>query len=225
MSEYTATIRKDFDIISSFKAKKWDTNKQFYKFIIKNLPADPVIVLEVGSGQGKFCKVLAKHSQSVTGIDLSDGMISKAQESNPADNIKYLKADYLNYNFPENHFDCIITVTSLHHINFDSFAVKVKHDLNPGGKLIIIDLLHDNFIGSMLNAGVSVPLSIAKNIYHNGFIRTPKAERDYWNKHAATDVYLTYGELINYAKKYFANAEIKKQLFWRYSLVWTKKID
>lgn len=222
MSEYTTTIQNDFDIISSFKPKKWDTNKQFYKFIIKNFPDNPVNVLEVGSGQGKLCKELAKHSESVTGIDLSDGMISKAKESNSANNIKYFKADYLNYNFPENHFDCIISIASLHHINFDSFAVKAKHDLKPGGKLIIIDLLQDNFIGKMLNASVSVPLSIAKNIYHNGFIRTPKAERDYWTKHAATDVYLTYDELIKNKNKYFPNAEVKKQLFWRYSLVWTK---
>jgi SAM-dependent methyltransferase len=222
MSEYVSTIQQDFDIISSFESKKWDTNKQFYKFIINNLPTNPGNVLEVGSGQGKLCKELAKHSQSVTGIDLSEGMISKAKELNPSGNIKFIQGDYLNYGFPENHFDCIITIACLHHINFDSFAVKAKHDLNPGGKLIIIDLLHDNFIGSMLNASVSVPLSIAKNIYHNGFIRTPKAERDYWNKHGTTDVYLTYNELINLRNKHFPDAEVKKQLFWRYSLVWCK---
>jgi 2-polyprenyl-3-methyl-5-hydroxy-6-metoxy-1,4-benzoquinol methylase len=222
MSNYVSTVQQDFDVISSFQSKKWDTNKQFYKFIINNLPANAKNVLEVGSGQGKLCKELAKHSESVTGIDLSDGMISKAKESNPANNIKYFKADYLNYNFPENHFDCIITMAALHHINFDSFAVKVKHDLKPNGRLIVIDLLQNNFIENAINAIASIPLGIAKNIYHNGFIRTPKAERDYWNKHGATDVYLTYDELINLRNKYFPDAEVKKQLFWRYSLVWCK---
>lgn len=222
MPDYTTTIRQDFDIISSFKGKRWDTNKQFYKFIINNLPANAKNVLEVGSGQGKLCKELAKHSESVTGIDLSDRMILKSKELNPPDNVKFLKADYLNYEFPENHFDAIITIACLHHINFDSFGVKVKHDLRPGGTLIIIDLLNDSFIRSILNASVSVPLSIAKNIYYNGFIRTPKAERDQWKKHSATDVYFTYDELLKLANKHFPNAEVKRQLFWRYSLVWTK---
>lgn len=222
MSDYSSTIRQDFDVISAFPAKKWDHNKEFYKFVINNLPSNCKNTLEIGSGQGKLCKELAKYSESVIGLDLSQKMTAHAQKLNSSDNIKYFTADYLNYDFPKNHFDCIITMAVLHHINFDSFAEKVKHDLKPNGRLIVIDLLQNNFLENAINASVSIPLGIAKNIYHNGFIRTPKAERDQWKKHSAADVYLTYDELIKLANKYFPGAEVRKEWFWRYSLVWTK---
>ncbi len=96
-------------------------------------------VLDVGCGAGiPTSKFLIKRGIKVTGIDLSDKMLSLARDNVP--NAKFFKMDMNELKFEENTFDGIVSVYTLFHVpkknHLDIFK-KFFKILKPGGILLI----------------------------------------------------------------------------------------
>jgi ubiquinone/menaquinone biosynthesis C-methylase UbiE len=74
---------------------------------------DPVInksVLDYGCGTGTFCRFLRERGAVVTGVDISEKMISLAKNNNSNDDITYyhINSGYLDF-LPENSFDYVVS--------------------------------------------------------------------------------------------------------------------
>jgi 2-polyprenyl-3-methyl-5-hydroxy-6-metoxy-1,4-benzoquinol methylase len=66
-------------------------------------------------------------------------MIRIAQEhSKFYPNIDYVIGDIMTQQFTDNHFDCIATLTTLHHLQIETILRKVKKALKPGGILFAL---------------------------------------------------------------------------------------
>ena len=81
------------------------------KIFRQNLPAGRLKILDAGTGAGFFAAILAKLGHEVTGIDMSQKMLSEAKK-----NLRELKlsADFRKMNaqaldFPDETFDAIVT--------------------------------------------------------------------------------------------------------------------
>ncbi|MBC8465632.1 class I SAM-dependent methyltransferase [bacterium] len=73
-------------------------------FLIKELKVSPgVSILDVGCGTGRHSVELAKRGYNMTGVDLSSGMLSKAQEKaeTAGVNVTWIQADAAQFTFDE----------------------------------------------------------------------------------------------------------------------------
>jgi len=97
-------------------------------------------VLEVGVGTGRNLKYYPEGS-SVTGIDISEGMLEKAHEkARGMQNITLLPMDAENMEFPDNTFDYVVTTFVLCSVPDPVKALKeMRRVLKPSGELIAIE--------------------------------------------------------------------------------------
>jgi 2-polyprenyl-3-methyl-5-hydroxy-6-metoxy-1,4-benzoquinol methylase len=129
-------------------------------------------ILDIGCGTGRYSIELAKRGYAVTGIDLSENMLSKAREKARKEkiaNIKLLKADARSLEFDEE-FDLVIMICegSFPLMETDAMNFKILQNaynsLKNKGKFIfttlnglfplfhsVKDFLNDNSIGMSKN--------------------------------------------------------------------------
>lgn len=219
----TQKIQRDFDRIALLEQSTWDHNSHYHSFLLEQLPPHCVSILEIGCGTGMFSRFLAKRADRVMAIDLSPKMIEVAkQRSEGYVNIDFQVADILEWEFPVEQFDAIMSIATFHHLPLESLLSSLKVALKPGGKLVILDLLeHEGIQDIPLNA-ISVPLSWILRALRNRNIRPTMEAVEAWREHGRTDKYLTRSQAQQIYKRSLAGATVRTHLFWRYSVVWEK---
>ena len=112
------------------------------------------ICVDLGSGRGNDVIKLADEvgeTGYVYGIDISEGMITKAQTNIQKFDVKnaaIIKAELEQLPLEENHVDLIISNCTINHAN-DKHAVwqEVKRILKPGGRFVVSDIYATSPIG------------------------------------------------------------------------------
>lgn len=216
-------IRDDFDRIALHDQEGWDHNNHYHPFLLKQLPSRGKTVLDIGCGTGEFSRLLAKRFDTVVAIDLSPNMIEVAkQRSQQFININFQVADILQWKFPVAQFDAIASIATLHHLPLENLLPNLKAALKPGGKLVILDLLaHENW-RDQLSDFMAVPLNWLLQILRNRHLQPSPEAAEAMREHLLTDEYLTLSQVRKIYTSFLGNAQIRKHLFWRYSVVWEK---
>lgn len=101
--------------------------------------------MDLACGTGVLCEILHKKGIAASGMDLSEGMIAIARESDPA--ISYDVADMVTYR-PDRRFDLVTcTGDALNHIpdlsDVQTIFRNVHGFLNSGG-YFVFDILNEN---------------------------------------------------------------------------------
>ena len=147
-------LREGDKVYDDFYAKVYDElvfNKikndyELGAIVDSTKPTDTSIILDVGCGTGHHVSSLADKGYKVVGIDLSESMIKKAQETYP--NLDFRVSDALaTMSFPANSF------THITCLYFTIYYIKDKrlffenciHWLMPGGFLILHLVNRDKF--------------------------------------------------------------------------------
>ncbi|MDL5056245.1 class I SAM-dependent methyltransferase [Geitlerinema calcuttense] len=221
--QFSQKIQADFDQIAQLQTLRWDHNSHYHPFLLKQLPANCPNVLEVGCGGGEFSRLLAQRAESVTAIDLSPTMIERAkQNSLTYPHLHFQVADILEWEIPDEQFDAIASIATVHHIPLETLLPRLKAALKPGGKLLILDLVENAQLQDFLLDFVAVPLNwILQFWYNRRFRPTPEAIA-LWREHIRTDEYLTLSQAKQLYSQYLEGAIVRRHLFWRYSMVWQK---
>lgn len=219
---YKGIVSNDFDRIALLPGEKWNANNHYDSILLKNIPDECDRILEVGCGTGNLCNLLAEKSNEVIGIDASPKMISIAKEQNKCRNIHYVLGDYLKIEYPGEHFDCIISVATVHHLPMEAFLTKVKKELKRNCRLIILDLYHPGALTDYFFSAIAFPISKLHRLFHNHRLISSKEHDEIWKKHGQRDSYLTLNQVSELSEKNLKGAKIRRLLFWRYSLIWTK---
>ncbi len=90
--------------------------------------------LDIGSGEGKALLEGLKREWDVTGIDIVDNRIGEAK----AERIKFIKGNFLEYEFPGNYFDFIYLDSVLEHVlSPKEYLLKIKSILKTEGIVYI----------------------------------------------------------------------------------------
>lgn len=100
-------------------------------------------VLELGCGTGKNTEWLQQKTERLLAADLSEGMLLKAREKVPAENVQFLQADITKqWTFAETEsFDLVTCSLILEHIQNLSFIFAEAHKaLQPNGFFYICEL-------------------------------------------------------------------------------------
>ncbi len=115
-----------------------------WEFVLKELVSDAPgkQALDIGTGRGQFAFYLARLGFAVTGIDLSEKMISHARK-NPIThkrNIVFQTGDAEKLEFEDNTFDVVASRNLLWTLpNPDKALNEWRRILRPGGTLVVSD--------------------------------------------------------------------------------------
>ena len=103
-------------------------------------------VLDLGCGYGWHCKYcIEKNAKAVIGIDLSEKMIQEAQKRNHDPKIEYRVCSLLDYEYPKNSFDIVISNLVLHYISdLNNIYKNVYQTLKKEGTFIF-NIEHPTF--------------------------------------------------------------------------------
>lgn len=220
----TQKIQTDFDGIALLEQPTWNHNSHYHSFLLKQLPAQCANILEIGCGTGAFSRLLAQRSHRVKAIDLSPKMIEVAQcQCECYINIDFQVADILQWEFPVEHFDAIVSIATFHHLPLENLLPSLKAALKQGGKLIVLDLVEHEIVRDSLSDVIAVPLSWIFQMFKNRRIRPTREAAEIWREHGRTDKYLTQSQAQQIYPKVLTGAIVRKHLFWRYSVVWQKE--
>lgn len=95
--------------------------------------------LDVGCGEGRFCRILRARGLEVTGIDFTPALIEIARQRDPEGDYRVGNAEAIE--FPDNSFDLVVSYVSLLDIPDISKAIsEMARVLGPGGSLLLANL-------------------------------------------------------------------------------------
>ncbi len=216
-------IQSDFDKLALFDEDSWDHNSHYHNFLLKQIPSNCQEALEIGCGTGAFSRQLSRYADRVLALDLSPEMIKVAQQrSVEYSNIEYQIADVLTFDFHEQHFDCVVSIATLHHLPLEIILQKMRSILKPNGILLVLDLYEAVGFKDGVRDLLATPVHTILKLKHTGRIREAEEVRAAWAAHGANDTYLPVSEVRQVCDNLIPGAKITKHLLWRYSIVWQK---
>ncbi len=119
--------------------------KEFYPFTSSYLIKDAsASILDLGCGTGielGYYFSLGGNAK-ITCIDLSRGMLEKLKQKFSERDISIMLGSYFDLPFPENAFNCAVSVESLHHFTKEEkipLYKKLRKSLKDGGFFILTD--------------------------------------------------------------------------------------
>jgi ubiquinone/menaquinone biosynthesis C-methylase UbiE len=219
------SIQSDFDRIASLTEENWNHNAHYHNYLINQIPVQCRHILELGCGTGEFSRLLAERAEKVLAIDLSPQMICLAKErSKLYPSIDFVEADVMTYRLPDNQFDCITTLTTLHHLPMESILKKIRKALKSGGVFVCLDLYQRSNLRDWLFDSAAFPANLFLTFIKTGKPRPPREVREAYAEHGKTDTYLTLPQIKRICADILPGALVRRHLFWRYSIVWKKEI-
>ena len=189
----------------------WNHNTHYHPLVLRALPKNAARVLDLGCGQGLLTRKLAARCSDVVGIDPDRDALAAARNAG-AQNITYIEADVMTYPFANESFDMIAGIAVLHHLPLDAALARLRTLLKPGGVLCIIGLYRHHSITDYLVDAAAVPASLA--------IRGFRSQADVGAP--TSDPAETLGEIRERARAALPGSCLRRHLFFRYSLIWTR---
>jgi ArsR family transcriptional regulator len=109
----------------------------------------PIVVADLGAGEGTLSQLLARHAKKVIAIDNSEKMVefgaALAREHGFA-NLEYRLGDIEDPPIPAGSVDLALFSQALHHAINPARALAAAHRiLRPGGRVAVLDLLAHHF--------------------------------------------------------------------------------
>lgn len=119
----------------------------FGQMLLRVLP--PLVVADLGAGEGLLSELLARRSKKVIAVDNSEKMVAfgtaKAKK-NGLKNLEFRLGDLQEPPIDANSVDLIVLSQALHHARQPDKSIAACHRiLKPGGQIMILDLLQHNF--------------------------------------------------------------------------------
>jgi len=95
-------------------------------------------VLDLGCGFGWHCRYAREqHAAEVVGVDISAKMLESAREQTDDPAITYLQAPIEDIDFPDGHFDVVLSSLAFHYVqSFDAVCQKIHSCLKQGGTFV-----------------------------------------------------------------------------------------
>lgn len=126
-------IAEHFDVT---RVWPWKECTEFIKTIPQNS-----LILDLGCGSGRHCKMIIQNNNKVIGIDISKKQLKIAKGKNK--NGIFIKGDVVNIPVKDDVFDAILFIATLHHLNTEKERIESLNELkrvlkNKGNALISV---------------------------------------------------------------------------------------
>jgi ubiquinone/menaquinone biosynthesis C-methylase UbiE len=95
--------------------------------------------LDLGCGEGRFCRMMQTHGIATVGIDPTAALIDQARRCDPVGDYRVMSAEALN--LPDASFDLVVAYLSLIDIpDLPRAIAEAQRVLRPGGRFLIANL-------------------------------------------------------------------------------------
>jgi ubiquinone/menaquinone biosynthesis C-methylase UbiE len=100
-------------------------------------------VLDVACGPGRLSLDLAGHVKSVTGLDLTPGMLDQARAAAGGQgNVRFVEGDAAAMPFADASFSVVISSAAFHHFEApDRVLAEMVRVCRPGGRVVVSDVM------------------------------------------------------------------------------------
>jgi ubiquinone/menaquinone biosynthesis C-methylase UbiE/DNA-binding transcriptional ArsR family regulator len=109
----------------------------------------PLVVADLGSGEGLLSELLARRCRKVIAVDNSEKIVefgAKKAKKNGLKNLEFRLGDLQDPPIDAGSVDLVILSQALHHAEVPAKAIAAAHRLlRPGGQLLILDLQQHHF--------------------------------------------------------------------------------
>jgi ubiquinone/menaquinone biosynthesis C-methylase UbiE/biotin operon repressor len=109
----------------------------------------PMVIADLGAGEGTFSQLLARRSKKVIAIDNSEKMVEYGRElarKHGVKNLEYRKGDLEDVPIRDATVDLAFFSQALHHAQHPERAVaEASRILKPGGRIVVLDLLRHSY--------------------------------------------------------------------------------
>jgi 2-polyprenyl-3-methyl-5-hydroxy-6-metoxy-1,4-benzoquinol methylase len=191
----------------------WNHNTHYHGIVTSAIPSDCRRALDVGCGRGALAQKLARHCDEVVAIDVDHECLARAKATpGVAHNIAFLRGDVLTQLLPENNFDFVVAVATLHHLPLRSALLRFRNLLRSGGVLVVIGLYRTEAPIDYAFAAVALPISRA--------IRLVRGEEEVGAP--LQEPAETLQDIRRECDSLLPGATVRRRLFFRYSFVWRK---
>lgn len=146
----------------------WDIDRYWRNKAIRMMAsAKPQTILDIATGTGDFAILAAQklRPQTVTGADISEGMMAigreKVRERGLQDVITFKKEDCTHLSFPDNTFDAVTAAFGIRNFqDLEQGLREMQRVLKPGGLFCVLEL----------TTPVSFPMRQLFHIYSHTFL-------------------------------------------------------
>jgi ArsR family transcriptional regulator len=143
-------MRAFFDSVAGRLGKDYVPGKSWKSLaeaLLRLVP--PMVIADLGSGEGAFALLLAQRAKKVIAVDSSAKMIEVAREQalrHGVKNIDYRLGDMEEIPIADGEVDLVFFSQSLHHALHPARALEeARRILAPGGRIVILDLVKHRF--------------------------------------------------------------------------------
>ncbi len=200
-------------------------NHHYHPLLLDQLPPGPGVALDVGCGGGRFARRLAATGMHVEAIDRSGPMIdlARAAGSPGPGTISYRQADVTSEKLPEEAYDFISCLASLHHVPFDT-VTKLRDALVPGGVLAVLGVGRPSTPADWARTVVASPINaLARAIVYAG--ERLDGGNDPLPSAPVQETFPPMNRIRRDAARLLPGSEVRNLLFYRYLLVYRKRED
>jgi ubiquinone/menaquinone biosynthesis C-methylase UbiE len=193
------------------QARPWSHNNHYHRWLLRQLPRTIDKALDVGCGAGDLARRLADRAGSVLAVDRDPTMIAHARTAAPT-NVRFVQGDVLD--LPDDRYQAITCVAALHHLPLAPALTRFRQWLAPGGTLVVIGLYVPATVVDYLWQAAAVPSNLLVSGAHGR--DTPTVAMTAPVRQPTT----TLAQLRAQVEPILPGAQIRRRLFWRYSLTW-----
>ena len=203
----------------------WDHNAWYHRLLLRRVPAGADRVLDVGCGAGTLARELAYRAGQVDALDRDPMMVTLAR-GRAAANMTVIEADVLTADLPAGSYDAVVSMSALHHLPLAPALERLAGLLRPGGVLAVVAL-------PRIDLPVEAPVELAALTGHRvlgtafaaGRAVTGRPLFGYTSDVTTMpmrDPELTTRQVRATAAGVLSGVRVRRLLFWRYELTWTK---
>jgi SAM-dependent methyltransferase len=199
----------------------WSHNDHFHGWILRRLPARRRRALDVGCGVGLLLSRLRGRFDEVLGVDADAAMAAVSAErfaGDPSVGVRHARFEDV-----DGAFDTITMVAVLHHMPLEAALRHASELLEPGGRLLVVGLARAESLTDFI---WDVPSSLLNPLV--GMLKHPQPVTepvdDGGPAMPVRDAAETFAELARVVRRVLPGARIRRRLFFRYTLEWTRPV-
>lgn len=190
----------------------WNHNTAYHRWLLKIAARQHGDVLDVGCGEGLLVQRLAAVSRHVIGIDTDPATVQQAQRRlRTIANASVELIDFHDFTAPDQSFDVVTFVASLHHQSPRKALGKARQLLRPGGELAVVGLSANKTLSDWAWGLLCTPVALMGS-------RLRRETRDIGVP--ITEPQESLAQIHQVADDVVPKAVIRRGLYYRYLLHW-----
>lgn len=205
----------------------WDHNSHYHSHVLRHVPAHATRALDVGCGAGRFARALATRGLTVDAMDADPGMIERARAWTPGRlPISYQAAPLEEAGLEPRGYDFVSALASIHHMPFGPALDRLAAALAPGGTLAVLGLYREESYTDLAASLAALPPQwlVGFGMRLGRAVARMPDPRDLGPAHEVPvrDPGMSMREIGAATAQHLPGARLRRMLFWRYSLVYTR---